>query len=93
MTTTGEEVGGKTPLFGNGKDVRTLVQGTRDTDFRFLSFKPTNHTSHLLVDNLTLRISDRNDSAVTLKITQHSWAKEKRSRKNLAPWGNDHSSY
>lgn len=88
--TTSEEVGGKTPLFVNGKDVRMLVQGTRDTDFRFLSFKTTNH---LLADNLTLRVSDRDDSAVTLKITQHSWAKEKRVRKKLAPWANDDSSY
>lgn len=87
--TTSEEVGGKIPLFVNGKDVRMLVQGTRDTDFRFLSFKTANH---LLADNLTLRVSDRDDSAVTLKITQHSWAKEKRVRKKMAPWANDHNS-
>lgn len=67
MTTTGEVVGGETPFFDNGTDVRTLVQSTRDTDFRFLRFKPRNHTSLLLGDNWTSRISDREDSAVAEK--------------------------
>ena len=40
-TTTREAVGGENPLFVNSTDVRTLVQTTRDTYFRFLSFKPT----------------------------------------------------
>lgn len=75
--TTREAGGGETPLFVNGTDMRTLVHSTRDTDFTFLSFRSTNHTSHLLGDNLTSRISDREDSAVAEKITQHSWVKEK----------------
>lgn len=83
--TTREVGGGETPFFDNGTDVRTLVRSTRNTDVRFLSFKPTNHTSHLLGDNRTSRISDRENCAVAEKITQHSWVKEKSTGKSLTP--------
>lgn len=76
MTT--REVGGdKTPLFVSGTDVSTIVQSMRHTDFRFLSFRSTSYISYLLGDNLTSRISDREDSAVAKKISQHTWIKEK----------------
>lgn len=75
---TTREVGGdKTPLFVSGTDVSTIVQSMRHTDFRFLSFRSTSYISYLLGDNLTSRISDREDSAVAKKISQHTWIKEK----------------
>lgn len=49
-----------------------IVQSMRHTDFRFLSFRTTSYISYLLGDNLTSRISDREDSAVAKKISQHN---------------------
>lgn len=70
---TTRAVGGdKTLLFVNGTDVSTIVQSMRHTDFRFLSFRTTSYISYLLGDNLTSRISDREDSAVAKKISQHN---------------------
>lgn len=56
MTTTGEAGGDEIPLFVSGTDIRILVQSTRDTDFTFLSFRSTNHTTHLLGDYLIAKV-------------------------------------